>query len=185
MSPRKHVVGHETHRLRFPRNYCFACGLDNAEGMRMKFYLDERRGRFVSRFRLAKRYQGPPGHAHGGIVATVLDEAMGKVNKLRQVVALTSRIEVQYLKPVPLGKPLVVESHEVSVRGRRHTNAAEIRNRKGEILARSKGIFIAIDPERMFARHLTAEQRRYLRQARGGAGDVVTAGLQRPASKGQ
>jgi uncharacterized protein (TIGR00369 family) len=144
--------GHDTRYLRLQKNFCFACGLNNRDGMRLKFVLDKDRNRFVCRFRLTKRYTGPPGHAHGGIIATILDEAMGKVNKLRQVVALTSQITVDYARPVPLNKPLRVESHEVSVRGRRHTNAAEILNQKGEILARSRGLFIAIDPELMFAK---------------------------------
>src|SRR5437667_2162613 len=81
-----------------------------------------------------------------------LDEAMGKVNKLRHVVALTSQITVDYLKPVPLNKPLRVESREVRVNGRRHINMAEIMDPKGEVLARSRGIFIAIDPRRMFTK---------------------------------
>jgi acyl-CoA thioesterase FadM len=68
------------------------------------------------------------------------------------VVALTSEITVNYLKPVPLNKPLRVESREVSVKGRRHINMAEILNQKGEALARSKGLFIAIDPKKMFAK---------------------------------
>lgn len=120
--------------------------------MRLKFAYDEERDCFVSRFRLSKRYTGPPGHAHGGIIATILDEAMGKVNKLRHVVALTSEITVNYLKPVPLNKPLRVESREQRVRGRRHINVAEILNQNGEVLARSRGTFIAIDPHRMFAK---------------------------------
>jgi uncharacterized protein (TIGR00369 family) len=144
--------GHDTRYLRLQRNHCFACGENNPEGMRLKFNHDEQLHRFVCRFRLGKRYTGPPGHAHGGIIATILDEAMGKVNKLRHVIALTSRITVDYLKPVPLNKPLRVESREVRVRGRQHVNMAEILNAKGEVLARSRGLFIAIDPEKMFAK---------------------------------
>jgi uncharacterized protein (TIGR00369 family) len=144
--------GHDTRFVRMQKNYCFACGKDNPEGMRLKFAYDEERDCFVCRFRLGKRYTGPPGHAHGGIIATILDEAMGKVNKLRHVVALTSQITVDYLKPVPLNKPLRVESREVSVRGRRHINMAEILNSKGEVLARSRGLFVAIDPQKMFAK---------------------------------
>jgi hypothetical protein len=53
---------------------------------------------------------------------------------------------------VPLNKPLRVESREVRVRGRRHTSMAEILNPKGEVLARSRGLFIAIDPHRIFAK---------------------------------
>jgi uncharacterized protein (TIGR00369 family) len=58
---------------------------------------------------LDKRYTGPPGHCHGGIIATILDDAMGKVNKLRHVVALTREMTVEYLKPVPLNNPQYVD----------------------------------------------------------------------------
>jgi uncharacterized protein (TIGR00369 family) len=144
--------GHSTRYVRLQKNLCFACGKNNREGMRLRFSYDEERDLFVCRFRLGKRYTGPPGHVHGGIIATLLDEAMGKVNKLRHVIALTSTITVDYLKPVPLNKPLRVESWEVRVRGRYHTNAAEILNQKGEVLAKSQGLFIAIDPHKMFAK---------------------------------
>lgn len=152
MSKKSAGHGHDTRYVRLQKNFCFACGQNNAEGMRLKFTYDEARDCFVCRFRLGKRYTGPPGHCHGGIIATILDEAMGKVNKLRHVVALTSQIIVEYLKPVPLNKPLRVESREVSVKGRTHINMAEILSEKGEALARSRGKFIAIDPQRMFAK---------------------------------
>ena len=77
---------------------------------------------------------------------------MGKVNKLRHVVALTKQITVDYLKPVPLNKPLRVESREVQVKGRKHINMGEILNQKGEVLARGEGLFIAIDPHKMFSK---------------------------------
>ena len=152
MTKKKKTSGHDTRYVRLQKNFCFGCGKNNPDGMRLKFTYDEERDCFVCRFRLGKRYTGPPGHCHGGIIATLLDEAMGKVNKLRHVVALTSQITVDYLKPVPLNKPLRVESKEVSVDGRRHINMAEILNQKDEVLARSKGLFIAIDPKKMFAK---------------------------------
>ena len=151
--------GHAIHKGEL-RNYCFACGKDNPQGMRLRFTLDEERGRAQGRFRIAKKYQGPPGHLHGGIIATILDEAMGKVNKLRSVVALTRNMEIDYLKPVPLQQPLIVEGWEMSVEGRRHTNVAEIRNEAGEVLARGKGLFIAIDIAKMFEKHLGDYKRR-------------------------
>jgi uncharacterized protein (TIGR00369 family) len=147
-------AGHDTRHLKIRKNHCFGCGKDNPDGMRLKFSFDESHRRTWSRFRLTRRYQGPPGHAHGGIIATILDEAMGKVNKFRSVVALTKSMEVEYLKPVPLGRPLLVEGTERIVRGRKHINVAEIRDEQGTTLARSKGTFVAIDPERMFAKYL-------------------------------
>src|ERR1700756_1858195 len=146
------IHGHETRDLKPPKNYCFACGPDNPDGMHLLFILDEERRIFVCHFNLGKRYTGPPGHCHGGIIATILDDAMGKVNKLRHVIALTREMTVEYLRPVPLHKPLKVEGREVEVRGTKHINAAEILNEKNEVLARSRGIFIAIDPEKMFGK---------------------------------
>ena len=145
-------AGHDTRYIKLQKNYCFACGVNNPDGMRLRFTYDEKRDCFVCRFRLNKRYTGPPGHCHGGIIATILDEAMGKVNKRRHVIALTSEITVNYLKPVPLKEALRVESREVRVRGRKPTNMAELLNERGEVLARSRGLFVAVDPERLFAR---------------------------------
>lgn len=120
--------------------------------MRLKFFLDEEARRSVCEFKLSQRYQGPPGHAHGGIIATILDEAMGKVNKLHKVVALTKSMQIEYLKPVPLGQKLTVTGREKEIVGRQHINVAEISNEKGEILARSTGTFVAIDIQRMIER---------------------------------
>jgi uncharacterized protein (TIGR00369 family) len=147
-------AGHNTKGMKPRRNTCFGCGPQNPDGMRLRFALDEARQRFVGRFRIPRRFQGPPGHVHGGIIATILDEAMGKVNKLRNVIALTRHMEVEYLKPVPLSQMLIVESHEVSHEGRKHVNAAEIRNEAGDVLARGRATFIAVDAERMFAKHM-------------------------------
>jgi uncharacterized protein (TIGR00369 family) len=152
--PRKpQIHGHDTPYTKMQKNYCFVCGMNNPEGMRLKFILDEARQTFVCQFRLSKRYTGPPGHTHGGVIACILDDAMGKVNKLRHVVALTREMTIEYLKPVPLHKPLRVEGRELSVHGRQHINTAEILNDKNEVLARSRGIFIAI-PEKMFAKYV-------------------------------
>jgi uncharacterized protein (TIGR00369 family) len=146
--------GHLTRAHPRKKNYCFACGQDNRHGMRLKFVLNEDGTHFVCRFRLGKRYTGPPGHCHGGIIATILDDAMGKMNKLRDVLAMTSSMTVDYLRPVPLYKPLLVEAHEMHKRGRRLTHAAEILDEKGTVLARSRGVFKIIDPERVFGRKL-------------------------------
>jgi uncharacterized protein (TIGR00369 family) len=133
------------------RNHCFACGKDNPQGMKLKFYLDEEARRAVCEFKLSRRYTGPPGHAHGGIIATILDEAMGKVNKLHKVLALTKNMEIEYLRPVPLGQKLTVIGREQQNTGRQYTNVAEISNEKGEVLARSTGTFIAVDVTRIFS----------------------------------
>ncbi|MGH9530256.1 MAG: PaaI family thioesterase [Terriglobales bacterium] len=132
-----------------PKNFCFACGKDNPQGMHLKFVHDPERQCFTCKFRLSKRYTGPPGYCHGGIIATILDDAMGKLNKLRQVTAVTAQMKIDYLRPVPLNKPLRVESRELRVRGRRHFHMAEIVSQDRKVLARSRGVFVEIDPRRL------------------------------------
>ena len=153
MAKTKVAHGHAPHpSTKTRRNGCFACGKDNATGMHLKFVLDETAGHAICRFKLGRRYQGPPGHAHGGIIATILDEAMGKVNRLSNVLALTRTMNVEYLRPVPLGTHLTVVGRAQGVNGREHLNIAEITGDRGEVLARSTGIFIAVDPGRMSAK---------------------------------
>jgi uncharacterized protein (TIGR00369 family) len=154
MAKKKHVRGHVPGEAKStPRpNHCFGCGKDNPGGMHLKFVIDADHRQTICNFRLSKRYQGPPGHTHGGIITVILDEAMSKVNKLRSVIALTKTMEIEFLRPVPLGVELTAVGYERSVRGRKHRNVAEIRNASGEVLARGEGLFIAVDAERMFAK---------------------------------
>jgi uncharacterized protein (TIGR00369 family) len=145
---REQGTGH-TSNERKP-NFCFGCGRDNGSGMRLRFAVDETGRQSLCHFRLSKRYTGPPGHCHGGIIATILDEAMSKLNRLFDAPAPTSRMTVEYLRPVPLNRPLEVWSKNVSKRGRRLTHRAEIRDENGTVLARSRGIFVIITPKHVF-----------------------------------
>jgi uncharacterized protein (TIGR00369 family) len=134
-------------------HHCFGCGLENRAGLRLRFYTDDA-GQVVSPLRLARRFQGPPGHAHGGIIATLLDEAMSKANRAREVVAMTRTLEVDYIRPVPVGVALRLTARHLSAEGRKHHCEAEISNSKGEVLARGRALFIAIGAER-FRAHQT------------------------------
>jgi uncharacterized protein (TIGR00369 family) len=134
------------------KNYCFACGPDNPDGMHLKFHADPSGKHYTCGFRLGKRYSGPPGHCHGGIIATILDDAMSKLNKLRDLPAATARMTVEYVRPVPLHKPLRVESREINRRGRKLNRTAEILDEKGTVLARSRGVFVIIAPHHVFRR---------------------------------
>jgi len=130
---------------------CFGCSPTNRHGLRLHFR--ENHGSVECDFRLARRFEGPPGHAHGGIIATVLDEAMGKVNRQQAIVALTRHMAVDYLRPVPLGVKLRAVGWPVRVDGRKHFHAGEIRTVEGAVLARSEGLFLAIVPAEMFHKY--------------------------------
>ena len=127
-------------------NHCFGCGLENRNGLRLKFFIDADNN-VVCHLRLAARFAGPPGHAHGGIIATLLDEAMSKSNRARGILAMTRHLEVQYLRPVPLGQPLTLTARHLDTHGRRNHTEAQIADASGQILASAKAIFVTVSPD--------------------------------------
>jgi uncharacterized protein (TIGR00369 family) len=127
-----------------PSNKCFGCGGDNAGGMKLTFEQDNVNRKIVGRFVLGERYQGGGGYAHGGIIATLLDEAMGKVCRFREVRTVTAELTVEYLKPVNVQHEIIVEGRETEQKGRNIFMTGEIRNGVGEVLARGKGRFVVI-----------------------------------------
>jgi uncharacterized protein (TIGR00369 family) len=129
-----------------PANKCFGCGGDNEAGMKLAFAQDMERRRIVGRFVLGQRYQGSSGMAHGGVIALLLDEAMGKLNRFRDVTAVTAELHVEYLKPVDVEKEILVEAFEAEQKGRNLFYVGEVRNEAGQLLARGKGRFVTITP---------------------------------------
>ena len=127
-----------------PKNKCFGCGGDNAAGMKLTFEQDNMNRRIVGRFVLGERYQGGGGFGHGGIIAVLLDEAMGKVCRFREVRAVTAELTVEYLKPVDVTKEIEVEGRETEMKGRNIFMTGEIRDTTGVVLAKGRARFVVI-----------------------------------------
>src|SRR3984893_11449511 len=73
---------------------CFACGHRNESGLQLTF---RREGdRILAEYRPAERYQGFPGVLHGGILATMLDETMGRTGALRHEWLMTGKLDIRY-----------------------------------------------------------------------------------------
>ena len=125
-------------------NRCFGCGGDNPAGMRLVFDLDCDAQRTRGRFVMGPNYAGGAGFAHGGINAVVLDEAMGKLSKLTEEKAVTAELSIEYRKPIPGDKEIVVEGWQVQAVGRYRFRVAEIRDTAGKLLARVKASFAVI-----------------------------------------
>ena len=122
---------------------CVGCGVENRIGLKLKFFLDPAQGGVLCQLRIPRRFQGPHGLAHGGILATVLDEAMSKAIHASGVTAMTRHMEVDYLRPVALGASLELRGRVTSVDGRKHFCEAAITH-DGREMTRAKGLFIAV-----------------------------------------
>jgi len=144
----KGAVNAESAATAKPPNVCFGCGEGNLAGMHLQFSWDEEQKRVLGNFALGERYQGAPGIIHGGIVALVLDEALSKVSRLYDLRAVTAELNVEYLRPVRVDEMLHVEARQERRDGRQLYHAGEIRDVAGRVLARAKGRFVVVDPEK-------------------------------------
>jgi uncharacterized protein (TIGR00369 family) len=131
-----------------PTNPCFGCGGANARGMHLAFEQDDARQRIVGRFRLGTEYEGGSGYLHGGIIAVLLDEAMGKACRFHGEHAVTADLRVEFLRPIRVNQEIVVEGFVGRREGRQLYHQGEIRDVAGGLLARGQGRFVVVDRER-------------------------------------
>src|SRR5882762_6443896 len=125
-------------------NNCFGCGGANEAGMKLAFDLHVDEQKTSGKFVLGTRYGGGAGFAHGGIIALLLDEAMGKISKLTDERAVTAELSVEYRKPVSLTEEIFVEGWQESEKGRNRFRIGEIRDTAGNLLARGRGRFVVV-----------------------------------------
>ncbi|HXA57063.1 MAG TPA: PaaI family thioesterase [Candidatus Acidoferrum sp.] len=116
--------------------------------MQLTFERDEAARRIRGRFQLTSDYEGASGYIHGGIIATLLDEVMSKVNRFRKARAVTAELNVEYLRPVQVGQELVIEGWESDAQGRNLFLQSEIRDSSGKVLARGRGRFVDLNAPR-------------------------------------
>lgn len=124
-------------------NTCFGCGPANLSGLRLEFLLASD-GSVVSLPTIPKTFEGHPGYLHGGIIATLLDEAMSKAVRALGLTSMTRHMEIDFLRPVPSGTPLNIRGRVIRSEARKHWTEAKILNAQGTILAESKGLFVEI-----------------------------------------
>ena len=122
--------------------HCLGCGPENPASMGLRMHVVGERVR--GRVRFDRRQEGAPGFAHGGAVATVLDDALGTVLILVRRPAVTARLEVDYRAPAFLDRDLDVEAWCDRADGRKLHLEGELRD--GETLvARARALFVEVD----------------------------------------
>ena len=125
---------------------CFACGQRNPYGLHMIFQQDG--DSIMCDFMPQVEHQGFPGIIHGGIVASVLDEALNRTSMLGNPPAwtMTGRLEVRYRRNVPYGPLLRVRAKLKSQRGRLLTATGILTLAEDEamVLAEAQGTFMAL-----------------------------------------
>jgi uncharacterized protein (TIGR00369 family) len=134
-------------------DFCFACGQQNENGLRLRPAASE--GRAVLRWTPPPHYQGYAGVLHGGVIATLLDEVMAHAALSLVGRAPTAELSLQFLKPVMTERELEI-SAEVRERRRRILVVDAELIQDGEVRARAVGKFVVVAPK---ARSLEPEPR--------------------------
>lgn len=125
-----------------PVRDCFGCGPDNPHGLQLRFRLQD--GIAVARFDPTATYQGYPGVLHGGLVATLLDEAMSWALILQDVWAQTARMEIRYRRNAPADRPLLTSGRVTRDRGRSLVVKGTLTGDDGTLYAEAEGLFFRL-----------------------------------------
>lgn len=121
---------------------CFGCSPKNKSGLQMKFYTTEKKKSVVSWLTVPEHLCGWSNLVHGGIISTMLDEAMGWVALIiLKKLAVSKSITVDFIKPVVIGKEIRVEGRVDTTNNEREAVLQGcIYNGNNDICARSSSL---------------------------------------------
>ncbi|WAX77541.1 PaaI family thioesterase [Streptomyces sp. KMM 9044] len=125
---------------------CFGCGGEQPHGL----HIEARAGEDVSvtaAFTVRPAHQGAPGLAHGGVLASALDETLGSLNWLLRTIAVTGRLETDFVRPVPVDAVLHLRAEVTAVAGRKIycTATGRIGGPDGPVAVRADALFIEVE----------------------------------------
>jgi acyl-coenzyme A thioesterase PaaI-like protein len=134
-------------RFEFAEHNCFACGTLNTNGLGLVLHLEPRRS--WTQLELDRRFEGWEGIAHGGITTTILDEVMAWSLVASDSWGVTTRLAVEFRRPVPIGAPIRAEGWVTNARRRVVDTAARVVEvASGLELATATGVYVAAGADR-------------------------------------
>jgi len=138
---------------------CFVCGDGNPAGLTVRFHTDG--AKVWTRFVAKKRHMGYAGITHGGVLAALLDETMGWAPCVTsRRFCMSVEVSVEFLRPLPLGTPVIATGWPQDTRRRIWQAHGEIRGEDGVLYARGRGRYIPMTEEQTcdVVRYLTFDE---------------------------
>ena len=128
---------------------CLVCGRDNPHGIHLHLSVDDATGIVTSRFTAADHHMGFEGIVHGGLLSTVLDEAMvWAATWTGKRFCVCGELNVRFRRSVQIGQVVNVEAKITSVRSRLIETEGFLRDQAGQVLVESTGKYVPVSPER-------------------------------------
>ncbi|WP_344252305.1 PaaI family thioesterase [Terrabacter carboxydivorans] len=137
------VQGHgDANELRAHHSTCLGCGPDNPHGHHLQVRRDGQD--VVAEHVFDERHVGAPGIAHGGAVATVIDDLFGFLLYGMGSLGVTRSLQMDYRAPVLLGRNYILRARLVERDGRKMHTAATVAH-ETNFVATARAVFVAVD----------------------------------------
>jgi len=128
---------------------CLVCGRQNPHGLRLSLHVDEGSGVVSAEFTPRPEHIGFEGIVHGGVLATVLDEAMvWAATWARKRFCVAGEMTVRFRRSAAVGEPLRVEAKVESNRSRLIQSAGTVIDSNGAVVAEATGKYVPVPDER-------------------------------------
>jgi uncharacterized protein (TIGR00369 family) len=126
---------------------CFACGENNPISLGLKFEkIGDKKVR--AEFKPQDVHQGYTDIMHGGLISTLLDEAMAKVLSLNGILALTAKMSLRFKHPLPIGTELEITAEIIKNKTGLYFTEAEVRSKEGKLFAKAEAKFMKVREEK-------------------------------------
>ena len=140
---------------------CVVCGKDNPHGLQLSLHVDPDSGVVTTRYLSRPQHIGFVGIIHGGVLATILDEAMvWAATWAGKRFCVCGELQVRYRQPVPVGKTMLIEAKVQAVRSRLIETTGTTISDDGVVYSTATGKYVPVprDDNAQFVDTLIAEQ---------------------------
>jgi uncharacterized protein (TIGR00369 family) len=126
---------------------CFVCGEKNPVGLKIRLRMDAGRGESAAEVTFPAHFQGWAGIVHGGLVATVLDEALIYAAGARGFKCVTGEVTVRFVKPAATGVAYSLKGRFLEDKGRIVMAESSLCDIEGREVARATGKLFKLPAE--------------------------------------
>lgn len=125
-------------------SYDFVSGEPGGRRIRVRYYKRSSDGALVGKVWFGPMCSGPPGYAHGGAAAAVLDESMGFAAWVAGHGCVGARITTTYRNLLPLGTVAQIEARVVDLKGSKVSLKSLLSGGDGTVFVEAKGLFLEL-----------------------------------------
>ncbi len=128
---------------------CMVCGRDNPAGLHLSLFVETETSVVQVRYTPLPQHIGFQGIVHGGVISTVIDEAMvWAATWAGKRFCLCGELSVRFRSPARIGRPLLCRASVETARSRLVQTLAELTDEAGNLVAEATGKYIPLDQDR-------------------------------------